>query len=73
MQQEITSLLLGKQYLIIDSSKRESGKPEDFVIRFPSIINNIKSVKPVYTIMTNNVYNITAVNNTITYEINGIQ
>ena len=59
----VNTLLNGKSYIIIDSSYRVSGTAESFLFMLPDLISNVKSVKPIYTIMSNNVYNITQLSN----------
>lgn len=63
IQERVEQLVNGKTYLIIDSAKRTSGTAENFTYTLPTLIKNVKSVRPVYTIISNCVYNITNTNN----------
>ena len=72
IQQRVETLLNGKQYLVIDSSKRVTGTAEDFIINLPNILTNVKSVQPRYAIMTNSVYNVTGVNNVFAITRTGV-
>jgi len=42
---------------------RSSGTAEDFIYNLPNIITGVSTITPIYCIITNSVYNITAVTN----------
>ena len=63
VQQRVEQLISGKQHIVIDSARRTSGVAENFTFTLPTLLKNIKSVRPVYAIISNCVYNVTNTNN----------
>lgn len=66
LAEKVSIKLTGKAYIVVDSSKRVSGTAENFIFTLPTLYQNVKSIKPVYIIISNNIYNITAVTNLLT-------
>jgi hypothetical protein len=72
MQQRVEQLINGKSYLLIDSAKRQSGTPEQFVFALPNLLSGVKSIRPVYCIISNTTYNVSAVSNVFAIDRSGI-
>ena len=72
MQQRIEVLVNNKSYILIDSSKRQSGVAEQFTYNLPNLITGVKSIRPVYCIISNSAYNIGALTNTFSIDRSGI-
>jgi hypothetical protein len=67
-----SQIINGYQYIVVDSSLRQSGTAENFVYELPYLITNIKSIQPVYTIFPNNIYTVSSLNNKLDMNISGI-
>ncbi len=51
-------MINNKTYLLIDSSKRTSGTAESFLYTLPNLVTGVKSIRPVYCIISNSAYNV---------------
>ena len=63
VQQRVEQLISGKSHVVIDSARRSSGVAENFTFTLPTLLRNVKSVRPLYAIISNCVYNVTNTNN----------
>jgi len=72
VQARVEQLISGKTHIVVDSAKRTSGVAENFVFTLPTLLRNVKSVRPVYTIISNCVYNITNTNNIFSINRGGL-
>lgn len=72
MQQRIEQLINNKTYLLIDSSKRTSGTAEQFLYTLPDLVTGVKSIRPVYCILSNSAYNIGSQQNTFSIDRSGL-
>ena len=65
-------MINNKTYLIIDSAKRQSGTAENFLYTLPNLVTGVKSIRPVYCIISNSAYNVGSVTNTFSIIRSGI-
>lgn len=54
----VDQYLTGKQFVIIDSSRRIEGSAEAFTVDLGRVYQNVRSITPLYMIFTNNIYNV---------------
>ena len=72
VQARVEQLISGKTHIVIDSARRSSGVAENFTFTLPTLLKNVKSVRPVYAIISNCVYNITNTNNIFSIDRGGL-
>ena len=60
-----------QEFLTIDSSKRSSGIPEDFVYTLPVLFKDVKAIYPLQVLISNNIYNLTIYSNSFSVNREG--